>query len=70
MKRGRKRLRLVPARAVECFEVRLALYMTEDGESVVSYEISDEHDARLQPPLTEVLGVLEFGKHVIMEQYH
>jgi hypothetical protein len=67
---GRKRVRLVPAKdAVECFEIRLALYLTLDGESRVGYEISDPESTKVWPPLHEVLGVLDFGARLIVAKY-
>lgn len=65
---GRKRIRLVPRDGVECFEVRIALYLTPEGDFQIGYEISDPDDPNVYPPLHEVLGVLEFAKAFIVEE--
>jgi hypothetical protein len=65
----RQRRRIVPREAVECFEIRLAMYFTEDGDAIVGFEISTPDDLDARPPIHEVLGVLRFGEAVIMEDY-
>ena len=66
---GRRRLRLVPKEAVECFEVRAVLYFTPDGAAMVDFSIGDPESERVEPPLHEVLGVLELARASIIDYY-
>lgn len=62
---GRRRARLVPQGAVECFEVRIVLYFETDGEAYVSVNVSDP-DGRSDAPMYEILGVLEQAKYALL----
>lgn len=66
----RQRLRLVPKKCVEQFEIRLAVYFTPAGVTDVALEISEPgSDDFIFPPLHEVLGAMEVAKLAVIEKY-
>jgi hypothetical protein len=66
---ARKRRKLVPDEAVECFELRVALYLTGDGNAMTSYEISTPDEPEVWPPLHELLGLLRMTERNIQDTY-
>lgn len=65
----RPRVELVPEGSVECFEVRIALYFDEEGDSTVRTVVSTPDEGEVWPPLHEVLGVLGMAVDIMNDHY-
>jgi hypothetical protein len=66
---GRRRTKIVPPTGVECFEVRITLFIAEDGDTRYGYAIGDPENPVVWPLLHEVLGAIEAGKAKLVYDY-
>lgn len=67
---ARKRRRLVPAGAVEIFEIRIVLWFDEDGARRVTTIVSTPEDTELETlDRVELFGALDAGEQQLRADY-